>query len=291
MIPVSFDYLTPTTLGEAVEALVSHGEDARVIAGGHSLLPMMKLRLTRPGVLVDLSKIPELSGIQQENGQITIGALTTHYEIESSDLLMNKCPLLPRTARVIGDAQVRNRGTIGGSLAHADPAADIPASILALGGELRARGPDSDRWIQAKDFFLGLMTTALKPGEILTEIRVPVLSERVGTSYQKAAQKASGFAIVGVAVHLGMAGELCAEIGVGVTGLGSKPYRARGVEEGLRGRKLEPSVIETVSSQVAQDVDPLDDLHSSAEFRAHLARLCTARAIEEAVQRAGGKET
>ncbi len=286
MIPASFDYLTPTTLGEAVEALVSHGENARVIAGGHSLLPMMKLRLARPGVLVDLSKIPDLSGIQQENGQITIGALTTHYEIESSDLLKDKCPLLPQTARVIGDAQVRNRGTIGGSLAHADPAADIPASILALGGELRVRGPDSDRWIQAEDFFLGLMTTALKPDEILTKIRIPVLSDRVGTSYQKVAQKASGFAIVGVAVHLGMEGELCTVIGVGVTGLGSKPYRARGVEEGLRGRRLEPSVIEAASSQVAQDVDPLDDLHASAEFRAHLARLYTARAIVEAAKMA-----
>ncbi len=287
MIPASFDYLTPTTLGEAVEALVSHGENARVIAGGHSLLPMMKLRLARPGVLVDLSKIPDLSGIQQENGQITIGALTTHYEIESSDLLKDKCPLLPQTARVIGDAQVRNRGTIGGSLAHADPAADIPASILALGGELRVRGPDSDRWIQAEDFFLGLMTTALKPDEILTKIRIPVLSDRVGTSYQKVAQKASGFAIVGVAVHLGMDGGLCAEIGVGVTGLGSKPYRARGVEEGLRNRRLEPSVIEAASSQVAQDVDPLEDIHASAEFRAHLARLYTARAIAEAAKMAG----
>lgn len=288
MIPASFDYLTPTTLGEAVEALVSHGEDARVIAGGHSLLPMMKLRLARPGVLVDLSKIPDLRGIQQEHGQITIGALTTHYEIESSDLLKDKCPLLPQTARVIGDAQVRNRGTIGGSLAHADPAADIPASILALGGELRVRGLDSDRWIRAEDFFLGLMTTALKPDEILTEIRVPVLSGRVGTSYQKMAQKASGFAIVGVAVHLAMDGELCTVIGVGVTGLGSKPYRARAVEQDLRGRRLEPSVIEAASSQVAQDVDPLDDLHASAEFRAHLARLYTARAIEEAAQRARG---
>lgn len=287
MIPASFDYLTPTTLGEAVEALVSHGEDAKVIAGGHSLLPMMKLRLARPEVLVDLSKIPDLSGIRQENSQITIGALTTHYKIESSDLLKDKCPLLPQTTRVIGDAQVRNRGTIGGSLAHADPAADIPASILALGGELRVRGLDGDRRIQAADFFLGLMTTALKPNEILTEIRIPVLSDRVGTSYQKAAQKASGFAIVGVAVHLGMDGGRCAEIGVGVTGLGPKPFRARGVENSLRGRRLDPSVIEAASSQIARGVDPLDDIHASAEFRAHLARVYTARAIEDAANRAG----
>ncbi len=287
MIPASFDYLTPASLGEAIEALASHGEDAKVIAGGHSLLPMMKLRLARPGILVDLSKIPELSGIQQGGDQITIGALTTHYQIESSDLLKEKCPLLPQTAGVIGDAQVRNRGTIGGSLAHADPAADMPAPILALAGELRIRGAHGDRWIQAEDFFLGLMTTALKPDEILTEIRIPVLSDGAGTSYQKVAQKASGFAIVGVAVHLKIDGGLCADIGVGVTGLGSKPFRAKRVEDGLRGRGLEPAVIEAASSQVTQGVDTLDDIHASAEFRAHLARVYTARAIEEAAQRAG----
>ncbi len=189
MIPASFDYLTPASLGEAIEALVSHGEDAKVIAGGHSLLPMMKLRLARPGILVDLSRIPGISGIQQAGDHITIGTLTTHYQIESSDLLREKCPLLPQTARVIGDAQVRNRGTIGGSLAHADPAADMTAPLLALAGELRVRGQEGDRWIQAEDFFLGLMTTAIKPNEILTEVRIPVLSDRAGTSYQKVAQR------------------------------------------------------------------------------------------------------
>ena len=287
MIPASFDYLTPASLGEAIEALVSHGEDAKVIAGGHSLLPMMKLRLARPGILVDLSRIPGISGIQQAGDHITIGTLTTHYQIESSDLLREKCPLLPQTARVIGDAQVRNRGTIGGSLAHADPAADMTASLLALAGELRVRGQEGDRWIQAEDFFLGLMTTAIKPNEILTEVRIPVLSDRAGTSYQKVAQKASGFAIVGAAVHLRMNGGLCAEIGVGVTGLGSTPFRARGVEDGLKDKKLGPAIIEAASSQVTHGVDPLEDIHASAEFRAHLARVSTARAIEEAAQRAG----
>jgi carbon-monoxide dehydrogenase medium subunit len=287
MIPASFDYLTPTSLGEAIKALASFGEDAKIIAGGHSLLPMMKLRLARPGILIDLSKIPDLNSIQQSGDQITIGALTTHFQIERSDLLREKCPLLPQTARVIGDAQVRNRGTIGGSLAHADPAADMTAPILALTGELRVRGRDGDRWIQAEDFFLGPLTTALQPYEILTEIRIPALSDGAGTSYHKVGKKASGFAIVGVAVHLRMEGGLCVKIGVGVTGLGSTPFRARGVEESLRGKRLEPAVIEAASSQVTHDIDPLEDIHASGEFRAHLARVSTARAIEEAVQSAG----
>lgn len=286
MIPAAFDYMTPASLDEAVRALTSHGEDAKLLAGGHSLLPLMKLRLASPRLLIDLSKIPGLSGITEDRDKITIGALTTHYQIESSELLKEKCPLLSQTARAIGDVQVRNRGTIGGSLAHADPAADMPAAILALGGELRARGTGGDRWLRAEEFFLDLMTTALSPREILTEIRVPVLSGRCGTAYLKAAQKASGFAIVGVAVHLKIEGRVCTDIGVGITGLGSKPFRAKGVEQRLRGKKLAPSLIEEASNQVAQGADPLDDIHASAEFRAHLARVYTTRAIHEAEKRA-----
>lgn len=287
MIPAPFDYITPHTLDEAFRALASHGEDAKILAGGHSLLPMMKLRLANPKLLIDLSKILGLSGIRQDGDQITIGALTTHYQIESSELLKEKCPLLPQTARAIGDVQVRNRGTIGGSLAHADPAADMPAAMLALGAEMRARGPEGERWLKAEDFFLGLMTTALSPAEILTEIRVPVSSGSFGTAYLKVPQKASGFAIVGVAVWLKAEGQLCTEIGVGVTGLDAKPFRARRVEERLKGRKLAPGLIEEASSQASQGVEPLGDIHASAEFRAHLARLYTARAIREAAKIAG----
>ncbi|MFQ5850044.1 MAG: FAD binding domain-containing protein [Candidatus Binatia bacterium] len=287
MIPAPFDYLAPASFGEAVQALASHGEGAKVIAGGHSLLPMMKIRLARPSFLIDLGRIPKLSGIQQENDKIAIGALTTHYQIESSELLREKCPLLPQTASVIGDAQVRNRGTIGGSLAHADPAADMPAAILALSAELGVRGPSGERWIQAEDFFLGLMATALGPTDILADIRIPILSDRTGTAYQKAAQKASGFAIVGVAVHLKRDGELCANIGVGVTGLGPKPFRAKGVEDSLRSKRLDRGPIEDAATQVTQGVDPLDDIHASAEFRAYLARVYTARAVQEAAERAG----
>ena len=288
MIPAPFDYISPQTLDEALRVLVSHGDEAKLLAGGHSLLPLMKLRLASPKLLVDLSKIPGLSGIKQEGDKITIGALTTQYQIESSELLKERCPLLPQTAKAIGDVQVRNRGTIGGSLAHADPAADIPAAILALGGVLGLTGPEGNRTIPAEEFFLGLMTTAMSPNEILTEIRLPVLPGRCGTVYLKVRQKASGFAIVGVAVWLTVDNNgACKDIGVGITGLDSKPFRARGVEERLRGKRIEPGMIEDASSQVTQGVDPLDDIHASAEFRAHLAQLYTARAIQEAAKRVG----
>jgi len=286
MIPAPFDHITPASLDEAIRALNSHGDEAKLLSGGHSLLPMMKLRLANPKLLIDLSRIPGLSGIKQEGDKLAIGALTTHYQIESSELLKEKCPLLPQTARVIGDVQVRNRGTIGGSLAHADPAADLPAAMLALGAELAAKGPEGDRWLKAEDFFLGLMTTALNPAEILTEIRVPVLSGTCGTAYLKAPQQASGFAIVGVAVWLKMDGQICSDIGIGVTGLDAKPFRARQVEEQLRGKKLAPSLVEEASSQATHGMDPLGDIHASAEFRAHLARLYTARGIQEAVRNA-----
>lgn len=286
MIPAPFDHITPSSLDEAIRTLTAYGEEAKLLAGGHSLLPLMKLRLASPKLLIDLSRIPGLAGIEEEGGKITIGALSTHYQIESSELLREKCPLLPRTARLIGDVQVRNRGTIGGSLAHADPAADMPAAMLALGAEFRARGAQGERRLKAEEFFLGLMATALHPAEILTAVRVPVLSGRCGSSYLKVAQQASGFALVGVAVWLRVEGGLCADIGVGVTGLGARPYRAAAVEQRLRGKKLDPALIEAASAEASQRVDALDDIHASAEFRAHLARLYTSRAIQEAAKKA-----
>jgi aerobic carbon-monoxide dehydrogenase medium subunit len=291
MIPASFDYIAPQTLDEAVRALAAGGEEAKLLAGGHSLLPLLKLRFVGPKLLIDLSKIPGLSGISERDDKIVIGALTTHYQLESSELLKAKCLLLPQTARAIGDVQVRNRGTIGGSLTHADPSADWPAAILALAGELKLSGPKGDRWIAAEQFFLGPMTTAIEPTEILTEIRVPVLSRRYGSAYLKMAQQASGFAIIGVAVWLRVGQQVrCEDIGVGVTGLGVKPFRARSVEERLRGEKLSPKLIEEIASQVAEGSDPLEDIHASAKFRAHLARVYTTRAIQEAAKRATGRK-
>jgi aerobic carbon-monoxide dehydrogenase medium subunit len=290
MIPAAFDYIAPQSLDEAVRALAAHGEEAKLLAGGHSLLPLLKLRLANPKLLIDLSKVPGLSGISQEDDKIVVGALTTHYQIESSALLKAKCPLLLQTACTIGDVQVRNRGTIGGSLVHADPAADWPAAILALGGELKLSGPKGQRQIAAEEFFLGHMTTAIQPTEILTEIRVAIASRRYGSAYLTLAQQASGFAIVGVAVWLRIDTKgRCEDIGIGVTGLSEKPFRAKAVEERLRGNKLSPKLIEESASQVAEGSDPLEDLHASAKFRAHLARVYTSRAIQEAGKRASGR--
>jgi carbon-monoxide dehydrogenase medium subunit len=289
MIPTAFDYIAPKTLDEAMRALAAHGEDAKLLAGGHSLLPLLKLRLAHPGVLIDLGRIPGLDGISRQNDKVVIGALATHYQIESSELLKKNCPLLPETAREIGDVQVRNRGTIGGNLAHADPSADWPAAILALGGELRLRGPRGVRRLAAEEFFVGPLTTAIELDEILTEIRVPASERRCGSAYLKMAQQASGFAIVGVAVALRVdAKGCCEEIGIGVTGLGDKPFRARAVEARLRGNKLTPKLIAASAAQVADGIDPLEDLHAAAPFRAHLARVYAARAIQAAAKRTSG---
>ena len=289
MIPAAFDYVAPRTVDEAVRVLLAHGEEAKLLAGGHSLLPLLKLRLAHPKLLIDLGKIPGLNEIKQQGDTIVVGALTTHYQIESSALLKAKCPLLSQTAREIGDVQVRNRGTIGGSLSHADPAADWPAAILALGGELSLSGPQGVRSLAAEEFFLGPLTTAIEASEILTEIRVPVLARRSGSAYVKMAQQASGFAIVGVAAWLRIGREgRCEKIGLGVTGVSAKPFRARAVEERLRGNKLTTKLIEESAAPVAEAADPLEDLHASANFRAHLARVFTARAIQQAAKAAGG---
>jgi carbon-monoxide dehydrogenase medium subunit len=254
------------------------------------LLPLIKLRLANPGLLIDLSKIPGLGGISEQDGKIVVGALVTHYQIESSELLKKKCPLLPETAREIGDVQVRNRGTIGGSLTHADPAADWPAAIIALGGELELRGSKGKRTLGVEQFFLGPMTTAIEPTEILTEIRVPISSRRTGSAYQKIAQQASGFAIVGVAVSVRLDGKgRCEEIGIGVTGLSDKAFRARTAEDHLKGNKLTAKLIEESAARVADGIEPLEDLHADGQFRSHLARVYAGRAIQGAAKRASSR--
>jgi aerobic carbon-monoxide dehydrogenase medium subunit len=290
MIPAAFDYIAPQSLDEAMRTLAAHGQSAKLLAGGHSLLPLLKLRLANPRLLIDLSRIPGLGEINEQGGKIVVGALATHYQIESSQLLQKQCPLLPETARGIGDVQVRNRGTIGGSLTHADPAADWPAAILALGGELELRGPKGKRTLGAEQFFRGAMTTAIEPNEILTEIRVPISARRTGSAYQKMAQQASGFAIVGVAVSVRLDGKgRCEEIGIGVTGLSDKAFRAHAAEERLGGNKLTAKLIEESAARVADGIEPLEDLHADSQFRAHLARVYAARAIQEAVKRATGR--
>jgi len=276
MIPAAFDYYQPKTLEEAIGLLASNDE-AKVLAGGHSLLPAMKLRLAQPKALVDLSRIAELNYIREENGQIAIGAMTTHFEIESSALLREKCPLLPEVAEHIGDVQVRNKGTFGGSLVHADPAADWPAAALALDAEFQIAGLSARRTVPAADFFVEMMQSAVQSNEILREIRVPVTPKSV--AYAKFAQKASGFAIAGVAVVIEKTN---GEVRIGITGVAPKAYRAIAVENELRGKPLSPESIRAASAKAAEGIDSLNDIHASAEFRAHLARVHCARALARA---------
>jgi len=280
MIPAAFDYFRPSTLDEALGLLVKHGEDAKVLAGGHSLIPAMKLRLSQPKVVVDIGRIGDLRSIEERDGKIAIGALTTHFEIESSDLLLRSCPLLPEVARKIGDVQVRNKGTIGGSCVHADPAGDWPAAMLALDAEFEIAGPRGSRTVAANDFFVDMLTSAVEPGEILKSIRVPVTAKTV--AYVKIAQKASGFALAGVAAVVDKAQK---SVTVAVTGVAAKAYRAAGAESLLRGSELSAAKIATAAQEAANGVDPLSDIHASAEFRAHLARVQAKRALELAASR------
>jgi carbon-monoxide dehydrogenase medium subunit len=280
MIPVAFDYARPRSLDEALGLLATHGEDAKLLAGGHSLIPAMKLRLAQPKVLIDIGGIGDLRSINQQDGKIAIGALTTHYEIESSDLLKQSCPLLPEVAGKIGDMQVRNKGTIGGSCVHADPAGDWPAAMLALEAEFEVVGRNGNRTIAAKDFFVGMLTSAIGPDEILKVIRVPATAK--SAAYVKFAQKASGFAIAGVAAIVDKQRK---EVAVGVTGVAPAAYRAASVEASLRGSDLSSATIASAAEKAADGVDPLSDIHASAEFRAHLARVQAKRALELAASR------
>jgi len=285
MIAAQFDYVRANTLDEAL-TLLAQNEEAKILAGGHSLIPAMKLRLAQPPLLVDIGRIKDLSYISQDNGQVRIGAMTTHYQIESSDLLKQVCPLLPECASHIGDPQVRNKGTIGGSVAHSDPAGDWPAAVIALNAELIAASQNGDRTIKADDFFVDLMTTALEPGEILREIRINIAPPRTGTAYVKMHHPASGFAVVGVAASLTLGDNGCEQASVGITGVSSKAYRATGVEGGLRGAHLDDQTIADAASHASDGVDLNGDVFASDDYRRHLAQVYTRRAVVMAAERA-----
>jgi carbon-monoxide dehydrogenase medium subunit len=281
MIPAAFDFVRPQSLEEAVGLLEHHGDKAKLLAGGHSLLPAMKLRLAQPGVLIDIGRLPGMSDIREAGGKLVLGALATHHAIETSMLLRQKCPLLPEVAADIGDVQVRNLGTLGGSLAHADPAADWPAAMLALEAEIEIVGRSGCRTIAADEFFVDLYQTALEPAEIVRSIRVPITAATV--AYEKSAQRASGFALTATAVWLRAEDR---SVRVGVTGLAAKPFRARRVEQLLRGHPLNAETAARAAAEVSAGQEPLGDIHASAEFRAHLARVNTRRALERAAARA-----
>jgi carbon-monoxide dehydrogenase medium subunit len=283
MIPTQFDYLNPKTLDEALSLLSQHQDDAKILAGGHSLIPAMKLRLAQPAMLIDIGRIKDLSYIREDGGQIHIGSMTTHYQIESSDLLKLSCPILPECAAQIGDVQVRNKGTIGGSLAHADPAADWPAAMIALNAEIVAVTANGERVIKVDDFFVDLLTTALEPGEIIREIRINKPSGNYGQAYRKAAQPASGFAVVGCAAHIVKGGDgKCEAASIGITGAAAKAYRATNVEQALVGNAIDEQTIAAAAALAADGIDINGDIYASEEYRRHLVQVYARRAIEAA---------
>jgi carbon-monoxide dehydrogenase medium subunit len=289
MIPSSFDYHAPGTLAEAVSLLDRHGEEAKVLAGGQSLLPLLKLRLGQAAHLVDIGRIPGLAYIKEEGGSLRIGAATAEAALERSDLIRSKYPILLETALVIADPLVRNRATVGGNLAHGDPANDHPATMLALGAEIVARGPKGERTIPIGKFFTGLFTTALAPNEILTEIRIPVPPPGSGGAYEKLERKVGDFATAGAAAHvtLGKKGEV-ERAGIGLTNAGPTPVKAREAEDYLRGKKPDDATIAEAARLAGRAAAPTADRRGSVEYKREMARVLTARALRKAVQRAGG---
>jgi carbon-monoxide dehydrogenase medium subunit len=284
MIPASFEYYAPHTLADAVNFLNTHKDDVKILSGGQSLLPLMKMRLAKPGFVVDINRIAGLDAITEEGNHLILGALATHAQIESSDLLKKRCPLLPQTATTIADVQVRNRGTLGGSIAHADPAGDMPAAILALEAEIKAVGPNGERWVKAEEFFLGLLMSVLEPDEIVTAIKVPA-TDGDKTAYLKAAPRSSGFAVVGVAVRIALdSAGVCSRAAVGITGVTDKAYRAERVEKMLVGKKPDGQLIEAAAAEATRNVDVIEDINGSVEYRTHLTGVYVARAIQAALQ-------
>jgi carbon-monoxide dehydrogenase medium subunit len=275
VIPPAFDYRRATSADEALSLLEQYGDDAKLLAGGHSLLPLMKLRLAAPEVLVDVGRLAELNYLREDGDTVRIGALTRHADVASSELLAREAPLLAHVASLVGDPQVRHRGTIGGSLAHGDPAADLPAAVLALGGTLIARGSRGERQIAAEDFWTGFLETALEPDELLVEVRVPRTGD-AGWGYQKFARRGNDWAIVAAAAVRGR---------VTLANMGQTPLRARRTEEALAGG----ASIADAAALAGEDTGPAGDLHAGPEFRRHLARLLTRRALVTADGRRAGE--
>ena len=282
MIAQPFEYHAPESVSEALKLLGSL-ENSRVLAGGQSLIPMMKLRLSGPAHLIDLGRIAELHYIAQTNGSIRIGAMSTHQQVATSETLRKSCPLLAEAAGHIGDVQVRNLGTIGGSVAHADPAADYPAALQALRAQVRVVGPGGERTISIDDFLIDAFSTALGEGEIVSEIIVAADRAGVGSAYRKLQQPASGFSVCGVAAQLGVAGGKITHARVGVTGVASRAYVAKGVEDALAGQPANAATLAAASEHAAEGVDPLSDLFAAPDYRAHLARVEARRALENAL--------
>ena len=287
MAAATFDYHAPSTLSEAL-SLLAGNPNAKILAGGHSLIPMMKLRLAEPDALIDLGGLDGLSYVKESGGELAIGAMTTYFDIIESAAVRASAPVIAEAASQVADPQVRNMGTIGGSLSHADPAADLPAVALALGAEFAAASSAGDRAIAADDFFVDLFTTALGEGEILTEIRIPAAAPGTGAAYAKMANKASHFAIVGAAASVTVVDGRCTAARIGITGAGASAYRARESESRLVGSDLSESAVFSAAGHAADGAGEMnEDIHASAEYREHLTKVFALRAIQAAIARAG----
>ena len=287
MFPASFGYVAARSVDQALELLARHGEDAKLLAGGHSLIPAMKLRLASPRILIDLGAVPGLRGARVNGTTLAIGALTLHADIASSDLVRKHFAGLSEAASVIGDMQVRNRGTIGGSVAHADPAADFPVILTALDASFVLQSASGTRTVAADDFFIDFYTTAMAANEMLTEIRVPLPSPGTGTAYSKLPHPASGYVVVsaGVLMSCESSGR-CASARVVIGGLGGRPNRALATEMELAGTRLTPEVIAAAAGKAAEQADPDEDSYASAAYKRHVATVYSRRAIEAAAERA-----
>ena len=289
MIPRTFEYFSPRTLDEALSLLQKFGPDAKLLSGGQSLIPMMKLRLVSPQYIVDINRIPGLDYISESEGQLRIGALTREHELESSDLVKSKFPILADTAKVIADPLVRSQATVCGNLAHGDPANDHPATMLALGASVVATGPKGQREIAVEDFFPGLFTTALETEEIITEIRIPLPPPHSGGAYLKLERKVGDFATAGVAAQITLDGAgICQRAGIGLTNVGLTPIKAKKAEAALVGKTLDDTTIKQAAELAASESQPMDDIRGSADYKRDLVRVLTARALVRARDRAKG---
>lgn len=289
MIPAAFEYSSPKSLSEAISLLEKHGAEAKILAGGMSLIPLMKLRMAAPKHLIDLNGIEGLSYIRESDGHLTIGALTRESELDESALIRQKYPIIHDTASVIGDPLVRNMATVGGNLAHADPANDHPATMLALSSEVVATGPKGKRTIPLSDFFTGIFTTVLKADEILTEIRIPIPPARSGGAYLKVERKVGDFATAAVAVQVTLDGDRFQRVGIGLTNVGPMPIRATRAEKALQGKAAGEAAILEAARIAAEEAEPVDDLRGSADYKRSLIRVLTGRALRLAIARAKGE--
>ena len=291
MYPAVFEYLKPSSISEAIALLKEHGEDAKLLAGGQSLVPMMKLRIARPKYLIDIHRISDLNYIREETGQIRCGAMMRHVQIEESELIRSKIPMLCEAASVIGDAQVRNRGTLGGGLAEADPSGDYGAVVLALNAQMKCISPRGERVIPAADFFTFAYTTALESDEILTEIIFPLPDSTSAGVYLKLERVAGDFAIASAAVQMDLdRNGACKAIGVGVTGAGTVPQKAVAVESLLQGKKITPELIDEAGRLIQEGAEPIEDLRGSAPYKKKALSAILRRALGTALQRAGARK-